>query len=99
MRTRDNDLAKEIVRGNMVPRSYPPLSEIALSDDGDAWVTVRSGPDGTRAATVITKGGRQVGMFPLAKTSSVRWVGETEALVVEEDGDGLQDLVLYRIKG
>lgn len=91
-------LTAEIVRGDLIPRTYPPVTDIAVSDDGDAWVTVRSGPTGTTGLLVVRRGGVELGYTPMPRTSSARWVGKDESLIVEEDPDGLQDLVLYKVR-
>ncbi|MBA2292442.1 MAG: hypothetical protein H0W15_08305 [Gemmatimonadales bacterium] len=97
-RSREPGLAAEMIRGGLIPHTYPPVTEVAVSDDGDVWVTTRSGPTGSKGALVVLRGGRELGYTPLPRTSWVRWVGQSEGLIVEEDADGLQDVVLYRAR-
>lgn len=97
-RNRDPKLVDAIVSKGLVPRTFPPISEISVSDGGDVWITTKSGAVGGRGLMVISRTGRALGYTHLPQTTSVRWAGQSEAVVVEETEDGLQDVVLYRVQ-
>ncbi|MDZ4259162.1 MAG: hypothetical protein U0974_11365 [Gemmatimonadales bacterium] len=88
-----------IIKSGLIPQTYPPVAAVTVSDDGEAWVTTRSGPQGTRGVLVIRPDGSLRGRASLAPGTRIGWASDGHALVVEETPDGLQDVVLYRLEG
>lgn len=90
-------ILNEIVKGGHIPSTYPPVTSITVSEDGEAWVTTRSGPRGTPGVLVVRRDGSLRGRIALTSGSRIGWAGDNHVLIVEELPDGLQDVVLYRI--
>ncbi len=66
---------------------------------GEVWVTTRSGSDGARGLLVVGGDGTLRGRTPLPQGARLGWAGDGHVVIVEEDADGLQDVVLYRVTG
>ncbi|MDX2206925.1 MAG: hypothetical protein SFU57_04730 [Gemmatimonadales bacterium] len=94
-----SSILDEIVKTGLIPHTYPPVTAITVSDEGEVWVTTRSGPQGTRGVLVIRRDGSLRGRAPLVPGARIGWASDGHALVVEETPDGLQDVVLYRLEG
>lgn len=94
-----SSILDEIIKTGLIPRTYPPVAAVTVSDDGEAWVTTRSGPQGARGVLVIRRDGSLRGRASLAPGARIGWASDGHVLVVEETPEGLQDVVLYRLEG
>lgn len=92
-----SSILDEIITTGLIPHTYPPVTAITVSDEGEAWITTRSGPQGTPGLLVVRRDGSLRGRTALASGSRIGWAGDGHVLIVEEQPDGLQDVVLYRI--
>lgn len=95
-RSRFPALADEVA--GLIPSTYPPVSGVEVADNGEAWITTRSGPRGSHGLLVVAPDGRARGYAPIPASWRIGWVGGGLVLVVEEQDDGLQDVVLYRVE-
>lgn len=93
----ERELIQEILNRDIVPRIYSPLVDLRLSDVGDVVVDVVSGTAAERHLAVLHRNTQQVLMVLIKRTQSLRWFGGDQVLMVDEDDDGLQDVVLYQI--
>lgn len=96
-RPETKQLNDAILSDDLIPTTYPPVQGVVVADDGTAWVTFRSGSRGEYGVLVIRSDGTSAGPVPLSAGSRIGWADERMALVVEEQEDGLQDVVLYRL--
>lgn len=92
--------AAQSVDGVPWPSHKPPFVTRTLlsAPDGTRWV-MRSGRAGATMATydVFDAEGRPVGQREVPSSLKVLWVGESTALVVRTDEDGLQYLERFRL--
>ncbi len=91
------EVMKEMSDRDLIPRVYSPVVDLRISDVGDVVVDVVSGRTAERHLAMLRRNTKEILMVPIQRTQSLRWFGGDRVLMVDEDDDGLQDVVLYQI--
>lgn len=96
--TSREDMYDELSDRGLLPRTYPPVRSAFLADDGVLWVTANVGTTRSPELIVIGVDGHELGRGPLPNGNTrIGWAGGTLALAIEEQEDGLEDVVLYSV--
>ncbi len=91
-------LAQKILQDNLIPTRLSPVVDVDVSIRGEVVLTVRRGRSGEMWAHYFDGRGQRLFGFALGPRQEVRWVEGRRLVMVEEDADGLQDVVLYAIE-
>lgn len=91
------EVMQEMSDRDLIPRIYPPVVDLRVSDTGEVVVDVVSGEAAERRLAVFRRSSREVSMLPTTSTRTLRWFGGNRLLLTDEDEDGLEDIVLYEI--
>jgi hypothetical protein len=93
----DNGVLRDMAR-KVAPRIYPPVRSMLLGYDNTTWVIMRPDPDGSSEA--LSLDGKGNPMFTVRLPRGATLVGANPRLLwtLQEDEDGLQSVVRYRIR-
>ncbi|HRP08000.1 MAG TPA: hypothetical protein PLL69_05875 [Gemmatimonadales bacterium] len=94
-------LVERIVAEDLIPWTWPPVTDAAVSDSGVAWFLTRAGTAGTNMvcrARPSAGTAPECAMLPPAAYKRLLWVGSETMVLVEETEEGYQDVVLYRFE-
>jgi hypothetical protein len=92
------DLVKKLVSSDLVPRNWPPITQVSVSDEGTTWFVTPQGEAGTEVVCAVSRTGTLVGCATLPdRALTIGWSGEDQIAIIQETEDGLHDLVLYRL--
>ena len=94
---RQQELAQEMVRHQLVPEIWSPLVSVAVSDHGDVLLVVRDGSHTDVKGILLRRGESRMRTLPFDSTQRLRWFGGSHVLLVSDDPDGVEDAVLYRM--
>ena len=92
-------LVERIVAEDLIPWTWPPVTNAAVSDSGVVWFVTRAGTGGTEMvcrARPPAGTAPECAMLPPAAYKRLLWVGSETMILVEETEEGYQDVVLYR---
>lgn len=92
------DLVKKLVSSDLVPKTWPPITQVLVSDEGTTWFVTRQGEAGTKVVCAVARTGTMVGCATLPdRALTIGWSGEDKIAIIQETEDGLHDLVVYRL--